>query len=390
MASPRSSSSVVLSCLLVSLGACSRGAPAGDAKDVPSPASSRPTDPAVAPIEMEPSTLASDETVMFLPTYAVQRDGAWQIPIEAWVFEPEDDAPGRRVLMKMLGEGLELAPGSADADVVADNLRAFVVDNERGERVAVRRGAHGVQVGPTAPNGRARAMLAIPVGDAAAEGEGTPPWVELSVVMPQGDGRSLSAWSQLVADEGVSVISDIDDTIKITEVLDKTKLLENTFLRPPKAVPGMADAYRRWAEQGVAFHYVSASPLPLLGALIGFADGAGFPRGSLSLRPFRWTDGTAIDLLAPSEAYKREVIARLFESFERRRFVLVGDTGEHDPEIYADIARAHPEQVATVYLRDPTPGGTAGLSERLDAVFEGVPRSRWHVISDGAGLPPLL
>ncbi len=389
MASPRPSTSVVLSCLLVWLGACSRDAPDGETHEAPSAVSAAPADTA-APLEMEPSTLASDETVMFLPTYAVQRDGAWQIPIDAWVFEPEENAPGRRVLLKLLGEGIELAPGSPDADVVANNLRAFVVDNERGERVAVHRGAHGVQVGPTGSDGRANATLAIPVGDPAARGEGTPPWVELSVVMPRGDGRSLLAWAQLVADEGVSVISDIDDTIKITEVLDKKKLLENTFLRPPRAVPGMADTYRRWAEQGVAFHYVSASPLPLLGALSAFTRGAGFPRGSLSLRPFRWIDGTAIDLLEPSEAYKREVIAALFESFEQRRFVLVGDTGERDPEIYADVAKEHPEQVTAVYLRDPTPGGTAGLSERLDAVFEGVPRSRWHVITDGAGLPASL
>src|SRR5690606_3062614 len=201
------------------------------------------------------------------------------------------------------------------------------------------------------------------------------------------DDRRLSAWSQLLPDEGVSVISDIDDTIKITGVHDEKELLANTFLRPWKAVPGMAAAYRRWADQGVAFHYVSASPLPLLQALGELATREGFPRGSLALRPFRWIDGTALELLDPSEAYKRSVIATLLGSFERRAFVLVGDTGERDPEIYADVAREHPGRVRAIYLRDPLPGGTPGLSARLDAVFEGLPRSLWHVITDGEGLP---
>ena len=342
-----------------------------------------------APVEVEPSTIDDDETAMFLPTYAVLREGSWQIPVDAWVFEPEEDALGRRALLKLLGEGLELVPGSPESDVVANNLRPFVADNERNEWVAVTRGTHAQRVGPTAPNGRAHGTLTIPSGDPATEGQGTPAWVELSVVMPKGDGRRLSAWSQLVPDDGISVISDIDDTIKITEVLDKRKLLENTFLRPPKAVPGMAEAYRRWADGGVAFHYVSASPLPLLGALVGFTHDAGFPRGSLSLRPFRWADGTAIELAGPSESYKREVIGQLLGAFDKRRFVLVGDTGERDPEIYADIAREHPERIHSVYLRDPTSGGTPGLTERLDVVFEGVPRSMWHVVTDGSGLPAM-
>lgn len=358
----------------------------------PKPTAEAPTKPTaevvVLPLAaVEPSTLERDETVAFLPTHAVLRDGTWRVPVEAWVFEPEDDALGRAVLLRLVGEALELVPDSPDEDVVADNLRPFVVDNERGKWVALRRGRHAVRVGPSAANGRASAILEIPQRDAAAAGEGTPPWVELEVVMPRGDDRRLSAWSQLLPDEGVSVISDIDDTIKITGVHDEKELLANTFLRPWKAVPGMAAAYRRWADQGVAFHYVSASPLPLLQALGELATREGFPRGSLALRPFRWIDGTALELLDPSEAYKRSVIATLLGSFERRAFVLVGDTGERDPEIYADVAREHPGRVRAIYLRDPLPGGTPGLSARLDAVFEGLPRSLWHVITDGEGLP---
>lgn len=377
--------------LALALSACPHGAEPDAKPSEQAPAASASAAPSAAALgplaEVEPSTLKSDETVAFLPTYAVLRDGRWQVPVDAWVYEPEEDDLGRHALVKGLAEVLELAPGSPDEDLVAANLRPFVVDSERGKWVALRRGAHAVRVGPTEANGRASASLELPEGDPATAGEGIPPWVELEVVLRKGDGRRFSAWSQLLPDDGISVVSDIDDTIKITNVLDKEEMLANTFLRLWQAVPGMAAAYRRWAEQGVAFHYVSASPLPLLSALGELATREGFPRGSLALRPFRWVDGTALELLDPSESYKRAVIFALVESFERRAFVLVGDTGERDPEIYADVARRFPGRVRAIYVRDPVAGGTPALSARLDVVFEGLPRSLWHVITDGEGLP---
>ncbi|MEX1364289.1 MAG: App1 family protein [Nannocystaceae bacterium] len=342
---------------------------------------------AVATAIIEPSSLDRDEEVRFLPTFAVVRDGQWQVPIDAWVFEPEQDAVGRRVMLELLGEAAQHRWSAPDSEIIERNLLPFMADNERGERVALRRAGYAVVVGPTSKAGRARGILPLPLHGAAAKGEGNPPWVELEVVMPAGDEREFSAWSQLLSDEGISVVSDIDDTIKITEVHDKERLVENTFLHPFVAVPRMAEAYTRWAAAGVAFHYVSASPLPLEGALSRFAREAGFPRGTLALRPFRWIDGTALDLLEPSEDYKREVIESIVGSFERRAFVLVGDTGERDPEIYAAIARRFPGRVRAIFLRDPRPGGTPGMGERLDGVFAGLPRALWRVIVDGSGLP---
>lgn len=384
-------SSLVLATLVLLSSACPRGTEADPKPSEDPPAASPPKAAAVVPLaEVEPSTLEWDETVAFLPTYAVLQGGRWRVPVDAWVYEPEEDALGRRALVEGLAELLELTPGSPDEALVAANLRPFVVDNESGKWVALRRGAHAVRVGPSGGNGRASAVLELPEGDPAAVGEGTPPWVELEVVLPKGDTRRMSAWAQLLPDDGISVVSDIDDTIKITGVLDKKEMMANTFLRPWQAVPGMAAAYRGWAEQGVAFHYVSASPLPLLSALSELASREGFPRGSLALRPFRWVDGTALELLDPSESYKRSTIFALVESFEHRAFVLVGDTGERDPEIYADVARRFPERVRAIYLRDPVPGGTPALAARLDVVFEGLPRELWHVITDGAGLPEVL
>jgi Uncharacterized conserved protein (DUF2183) len=399
LAAPRSPSLLLMLALVVPACPHADPSPAGRPADaalltpssLAAPEGPAPTLAPPLPLaDVEPSTLDSDESVSFLPTFAVLRDGTWRVPVDAWVYEPEADDLGRLATVTAIAEALEHTADSPESDTIAANLRPFVVDNERGEWVAMRRGPHAVRVGPTTPDGRAASILTIPEGDPATVGEGTPPWLALEVVLPRGDDRRLSAWAQLLPDEGVSVVSDIDDTIKITNVLDRREMLANTFLRPYRAVPGMAGAYRRFAAQGVAFHYVSASPLPLLGALAELAGREGFPRGSLALRPFRWVDGTAIELLEPSEGYKTAIIAAIIASFERRAFVLIGDTGERDPEIYADIARRFPGRIRAIHLRDPVAGGTPGVQARLEAAYEGLPRSLWHVIVDGEGLPATL
>lgn len=67
----------------------------------------------------------------------------------------------------------------------------------------------------------------------------------------------------VLAAHGVSVISDIDDTIKITKVLSKRALLKHTFYNYFEPVEGMSELYQKWSEQKCQFHYVSASPWQL-------------------------------------------------------------------------------------------------------------------------------
>ncbi|MBW2459952.1 MAG: DUF2183 domain-containing protein, partial [Deltaproteobacteria bacterium] len=136
---------------------------------------------------------------------------------------------------------------------------------------------------PSDAGGHFYGTMAIPVAEAnrlAAQGKLT-----LEVI---GGNRSVAPVS-LVGARGVSVISDIDDTIKITEVTDKHALVRNTFTRPFAAAPGMADLYRRWARDGVTFHYVSSSPWQLFEPLRRFMSGSGFPLASVQLKRFRAT-----------------------------------------------------------------------------------------------------
>ncbi|RIA99744.1 hypothetical protein C1645_730662 [Glomus cerebriforme] len=159
----------------------------------------------------------------------------------------------------------------------------------------------------------------------------------------------------LVEPEGVSIISDIDDTIKDTDILrGAKKVLSNTFLQPFKDVPGMADVYRNFYERGAAIHYVSNSPWQLFPSLRSFFQTYNFPPGSAH---FKFYDGLIKSAYEQKEnpmASKFMYIRELLKDFPKRKFILIGDTGELDPEIYTTIARENPGRILRIYVRDVT------------------------------------
>ncbi|GAN01316.1 hypothetical protein MAM1_0006d00749 [Mucor ambiguus] len=156
----------------------------------------------------------------------------------------------------------------------------------------------------------------------------------------------------LVEPTGISIISDIDDTIKDTQILSGARtVLSKTFFELPQGVSGMADAYMAWYTQGASFHYVSNSPFQLMPMLERFLRDSQFPPGSMHLRD----DGKLLSRLVetPGQA-KRDAILKILADFPQRRFVLIGDSGEIDLEIYTRIASEFPDQILKIYIRDVT------------------------------------
>ena len=158
----------------------------------------------------------------------------------------------------------------------------------------------------------------------------------------------------------VAIISDIDDTILVTGVLDKALLLKNSLTVPPEqreAVPGMAELYRNLlgknpAPEASAVFYLSSSPRQLTDNLRRFLSAAGFPRGVLQLRdPSREKSDSASN----HEVFKLRHIEAICAAFPKLRFTLFGDDGEYDPEIYAEVKKRHPDQVAAIWIRHLNP-----------------------------------
>lgn len=333
------------------------------------------------------ATLRDDERVLFLPGTARRLDaGRIEADLHAWVYEPERRPGLRTAFARYLGLDQD-AMSAADRERFRRRCGLFLADSERGKEVVVRfeaMPAQPVRLPASDAAGRSRLRAVI---DGAPRG-GSAAHLDFHAVLADGDTRRFAGRALLVPPEGLSVVSDIDDTVKLTEVRDRHEMLLNTFARPSRAAPGMAARYRRLAAApGTRVHYLSASPMQLLPVLEDFLAAAGFPRGSLHLR-----ESTSWRSLVPGEgesrAHKLGAIAQLLHDFPARRFLFIGDSGEADPEIYAEVARAHPGRVQAILIRDVT--GEGRDATRYRSAFEGIGPGRWHLLPpDGSTWPRL-
>jgi hypothetical protein len=326
------------------------------------------------------STIKRDETVVFFPSIGARAaDGkAWELEIHGWIYEPERRALTLTLLRKILGIGDNLT--GEEKTIFEERARAFLVDNEKGKRLSVRLGSEQFELPRSAENGHMSARVSLPDGEVlrAAIRAGLVAKLSFHAVTGRNDPRRFSGEVHLLEPIGFSVISDIDDTIKISEVDDRKALLRNTFLKAFKPVPGMAEVYRDWnSRMNAQFHYVSASPWQLYLPLAEFVRAKGFPEGTFHLKLFRVKDETFFDLFKSPESYKAGVIEPLFKRFPKRGFILVGDSGERDPEIYGALARQYPEQVKRVLIRDVS-GEGVGVARYVKA-FRDLPRKRWVI-----------
>jgi Uncharacterized conserved protein (DUF2183) len=322
--------------------------------------------------------LRSNDRVTVLPSLVHRgADGALRLRIEAWVFERERNPTRTRMLAKALGiEWDEL--GRTDRLRFAERAGLFGADAKDGRDSTLHRAGHAAMAMPPSDEaGRIRAV--VPLAGALTAGQ----WIDWQL----GAGvRRFAGRSQWIGDEGLSVVCDIDDTIKDTQVRQRREMLLNTFAREFRAVPGMAPWLARVVQStpAAALHYVSGSPLQLLPPLAAFVRTHGFPAGSLHLRPLSLQPRALLDDDGTA-GHKRAVLAELLADHPRRRFVLVGDSGERDPEIYASIAREHGPRIAAVLIRNAS--GESADAARYAGAFAGLPRASWQVFSDPAALP---
>jgi len=170
----------------------------------------------------------------------------------------------------------------------------------------------------------------------------------------------------------------------VTAVGNRRELLANTLLREFRAVPGMPEIYRGWEADGAAFHYVSASPWQLASCLDGFFTECGLPSGSMHLKLFRLKDSTPLGRFPSRKKSKRRVIEQIMADFPRRRFLLIGDSGERDPDVYTAVARRKPAQVAGVVIRRVDGHGRPAwkLDRRLDRLARRLPRGLFQVFDE--------
>ena len=331
--------------------------------------------------------IRSDESVIFFPTAAALSDDGqtWHVPVHGWIFEPEHDDFLRNQIMEEIQEELGFFPNLEPGGIFDQRVRWFLVDNEGGKDIQIRLGARAIDVGESDDDGHFTGSFTIGADEAsrlARDG-----WLEYEAVLSPEDQRALRGFRgrvRLQQPVGVTIISDIDDTIKVTQVRDKAALAMNTFVRPFRAVEGMAALYRDWTARGATLHYVTSSPYQLYPMLSQFTQESNFPGAVWHAKRIRVKGRSVMKLLDDPTIGKRQLIEPVLAKYPGHRFILVGDSGELDPEIYGGLAREHPQRIAAIYIRNVT--DEPADAPRYQHAFAEIPRVKWHVFTDPATL----
>ena len=227
--------------------------------------------------------------------------------------------------------------------------------------------------------------------------------VELELLEPAAPGGISHATGQILVprDPQYAVISDLDDTVLHSHAtslwqMAKLTLLHNAHTRLPfEGVAGFYQALQR-GRDGEAYNpvfYVSNSPWNLYDLLEDFLDVRGIPRGPLLLRDW------SLRTVKAGEAHKLAAIEGLLATYPGLQVVLVGDSGERDPEIYRQVVLRHPGRVLAVYVRDVAPERHADVraiaaelaAHGVDLVFSpDTEAARRHALAGGLSVAAAL
>jgi phosphatidate phosphatase APP1 len=132
---------------------------------------------------------------------------------------------------------------------------------------------------------------------------------------------------------------DIDDTIKITMTADGMGIIKSTFVDDPKPLPGMPDFYKLIdSALSPAWFYLSASPYNLYPFLHDFRDRY-YPSGTIILRDLSWMNigGLISSLTVNTQSYKEDRLEKIHGWLPKRKFLMIGDSTQKDPEAYGTL-----------------------------------------------------
>lgn len=151
------------------------------------------------------------------------------------------------------------------------------------------------------------------------------------------------------------IISDIDDTILVSDATHKrlaaqNMLFKNAFTR--EAFSGVAQFYQQLHQDKNPIFYVSSSPWNVYDVLLQFLELHDIPMGPLLLRDWGLTPEEILPL--EHTKHKRASIEHILNTYPDLPFLLLGDSGQEDPEIYQQTVEAFPGRILGVYIRDVT------------------------------------
>ncbi|MHC5795942.1 App1 family protein [Lacisediminihabitans sp. FW035] len=190
----------------------------------------------------------------------------------------------------------------------------------------------------------------------------------------------------------VGIISDVDDTVMVTALPRPFLAAWNTFVLDEHArrpVPGMAVLYERLTRShpGIPVFYLSTGAWNVAPTLSRFLSRNLYPTGPLLLTDWgpthdRW--------FRSGRNHKVDTLKRLSREFPEVRWLLVGDDGQHDEEIYGQFAASHPHNVEAVAIRQLSNSEAVLAGGRSKSEAHSNQSAPWVYAPDGAGLAERL
>ncbi|MEP7157449.1 MAG: phosphatase domain-containing protein [Betaproteobacteria bacterium] len=303
------------------------------------------------------------QQISFAPSLAsattVNGQPGWLVTVQGRLSEPTDGEARRQVMISGFARILGADAASA---LFRERAGYFVSNSIAGARVAVAFGDQVHALKKTNEGGCFSTEVKVNVTQVAQAADLTHDGIINFKSVPARHRREpVVGTALLLAEEGVTVITDIDDTIKVTGNTDRKIAAKNTFMAPFVAVDGMADLYRDWQKSNgtpLHFHVVSAGPWHFHEPLKAFFRRVNFPEFTWDMRCVDVTSPTALydETIHPDPnrlyVFKVAAIRAFLNRFPRRHAVLVGDSGERDPETYATILKEFGARIDAVYIRN--------------------------------------
>ncbi|CAO1597420.1 hypothetical protein XANCAGTX0491_001227 [Xanthoria calcicola] len=309
-------------------------------------------------------------SVLNVPGYGNWTDRGWNLRFHGNVYkQPPTSQEKLDDLANIFLIDTDIKDLAPDQQAQARNLTAsiFVLqqDNENvtfNLRPAPTAGASGEQGGggavtpnggnqqvrfpyPTTSQGDFDAFVQIE-SDGLADGNSTSDIQRLNVYT---EGSNIgNATAYLVPPTGFSIISDIDDILRITKIYQPKEGLLNSFARPFVAWKNMPEIYANWSRSipNLHFHYLTTTPEQITRNYMDFIYKT-YPGGSFDTRPLNFSDVSA------TLSIRKFLLDKVFETFPKRKFILMADTSNSDVmKDYPQLAKDFPGQVQCIFLRN--------------------------------------
>ena len=336
-------------------------------------------------------TIAAENTglqVIIFPSIAnVSDNGQGAMTVQGRVFTPATGA--HSALVRLTAQWMTAKRNvqvKRTDEPFRSRARQFYSDGRRNARVSIMLGTRTIRLPASDPSGYFHDIVPISADDLKAAKDGV---ISFESVAATTGGHVVLGTATVVPRDAILVVTDMDDTIKDTNVLDRGSAELNTFVNKFRPVAGMPEVYRSWnAASGVRlhFHVVSAGPWQLYKPLREFTDAENFPPFTWDMRPvdIGFNPVTVLRDLHPNpNVLLRHKVAKIRALLRQlpNTMVFVGDSAEQDPEVYAEIVKACPDRVAAVFIRE-----IAGARERnYDTLFPsgaGAKPQRFRVAGD--------